>query len=715
MRWTLARAATFAALAAALATPASAHGRSLSERAHGRSLSERAVRQLETQALGPAHAREHAIERRVEHRVLRRWRALSPARRAHLVRARRLALAAETAGAPSEVGRWDAPFPLPVHAIHAAVLPTGKVMIWSYPFQASASSPRLLETHAYLWDPSRGTGSDAFHEVSPPGDGTAAHAMIFCGGGSLLADGRLLTTGGTLYWPDNARPHWAGIKDVWTFDPWDETWTRQPDTLHGRWYPTQTELADGRTLILGGYDESGTPDYNTDLEVFSPAADPHGVGSVTRYPSGQRDVGIYPHLFTMPDGNVLLAGPRSTDSALLTVAGDAFTWSDVENSSWRSQGNAVLEPGGPAGSSRVTLIGGTDPAAIDSSGQHVPARETTQTFDAAHPADGWSPAASMNVPRSNFNTVVLPDRSLVAIGGSNGTSEAEGLYATWPDNRSRQVDIRDPATGTWRLGPAQQEDRAYHSTAVLLPDGRVLSGGDDRPSMRFSDSGEIYSPPYLFRGPRPLIGAAPSELGYAGAFRIGTGAGAAGAVLMAPGVTTHGTEMQARYVQLRITHRDETGLDAVAPPSGAVAPPGWYMLFVLNAKGVPSVARWVHLDGHAAPGFDSLTRVSIVDDRVRLHHRRVAVQLANENGFAVGATATLRLVGRKAHHARPVTASALLSAHHTRSVTIALGKHRTSLVRKAGHLEAHVQLVLRDPRGALRTVRRTVEVVVSHP
>jgi hypothetical protein len=714
VRSTLARVAAFTAIAAAVAAPAAAHGRAVSESA---------VRTLETQALGPAHALEHAIERRGEHRMLQRWRSLSPAGRARLIR-RRLALHAASTAPSSEVGSWDSPFQLPVHAIHSAVLPTGKVMIWSYPFQATAGSPRLLETHAYLWDPSIGTGSDAFKEVSPPADGDAKHAMIFCGGGSLLADGRLLTTGGTLYWPDSDRPHWAGIKDVWTFDPWDETWTRQPDTARGRWYPTQTELPDGRTLILGGYDESGTPEYNPDLEVFRPSADPHGVGQVKLYPSGERDVGTYPHVFTMPNGKVLLAGPRSYDSALLTVTKpgpdgkpvDAFTWDDVENSSWRTQSNAVLEPGGPTGSTRVTLIGGTDPPAPgDPPVTHVPARETTQTFDVAHLADGWTPGASMQIPRSNFNTVTLPDRSLVAFGGSNGTSESEGLYATWPDNRSRQVDIRDPATGTWQLGPAQQEDRAYHSTAVLLPDGRVLSGGDDRASMRFSDTGEIYSPAYLFRGPRPLIGAAPTELGYGRGFRVGSGSDATEAVLMAPGVTTHGTEMQARYVQLAVTHRDSTGLDLVAPVSGAVAPPGWYMLFLLNSKGVPSVARWVHLDLRAAPGFGTAARVSIVDGKLHLHRRAVTVRLANANGFAVPAQAYLRLTGKTARNTHRATAKALLPAGGTKSIVIGLGKHRASLVRRAGRLHAAIRVVLRDPRGNLRTVKRTVDVVPQRP
>src|SRR5438874_5914860 len=129
VRWTLARVAFLTAIAAAIAMPAAAQGRAVGESA---------VRTLETQALGPAHALEHAIERRVEHRALRRWRSLSRAGRARLIGARRLALHAASTAPASEVGSWDSPFPLPVHAIHAAVLTTGKVMIWSYPFQATA-------------------------------------------------------------------------------------------------------------------------------------------------------------------------------------------------------------------------------------------------------------------------------------------------------------------------------------------------------------------------------------------------------------------------------------------------------------------------------------------------------------------------------------------------------------------------------------------------
>jgi Domain of unknown function (DUF1929) len=697
--------------------------------ARGRTVSERTVRNLETRVLGAPHAREHALERRAQRRAIAHWRALSPAKRRRVVRARRLSLHAASVGPASEVGSWASPFSLPVHAIHSAVLPTGKVMIWSYPFQATNSAPRALETHAYIWDPSMGTGSDAFHEVTPPADEISAHAMIFCSGGSLLADGRLLTSGGTLYWPDKDRPLWAGIRDLWTFNPWDETWTRQPDTAKGRWYPTQTELPDGRTLILGGYDEGGQQTVDTDLEVFKPSADPHGVGQVKLFPSGARNTGIYPHAFTMPNGQVLLAGQRSDDNALLTVTRkgsdgkpvDVFEWTDTERSSWRTLGTAILEPAGPAGSTRVTLIGGTNPKERDEVAAHTPARDTTQTLDVAHLGDGWQPAASLKIPRSNFNTVVLPDGSVVAVGGSNGTSDAEGLYASWDDHRSRQVEIRDPATGQWRLGATQEEDRAYHSTAVLLPDGRVLSGGDDRSGMRTSDTAEIYSPPYLFRGPRPLIGAAPAKLGYREPFRVGSSSNATRAVLMAPGVTTHGTEMQARHVELAITRRDSSGLNAVAPPSAGVAPPGWYMLFLLSKEGVPSVARWVHVEGTwTAPPppkrttFGQNTGVSTPASHVHLEGNDVRLRVTNANTFRVPTRAALRLTGAAAERASvgtPVVVNLTLPATGSATVRFRLGQKRAAFVRKRVYTGALLTLQVRDARGNKRTVKRKVTLL----
>ena len=104
---------------------------------------------------------------------------------------------------------------------------------------------------------------------------------------------------------------------------------------------------------------------------------------------------------------------------------------------------------------------------------------------------------------------------------------------------------------------------------------------------------DFYSPPYLFAGDRPSIDSAPEHVDYGSVFPIGTGEHAVRAVLMAPGATTHANDMHARHVELAVTDTPE-GLTATAPEPN-VAPPGHYMLFVLNAGGVPSVAEWVHV------------------------------------------------------------------------------------------------------------------------
>jgi hypothetical protein len=178
------------------------------------------------------------------------------------------------------------------------------------------------------------------------------------------------------------------------------------------------------------------------------------------------------------------------------------------------------------------------------------------------------------------------------------------------------VEVYDPWSRSWRLGPAQIEDRGYHSTAVLLPDGRVWSAGDNRRPLEpgggyaLTDTGEIYSPPYLFKGSRPRIRRAPRELRWQDVFGIRTKRRpqARRAVLMAPATTTHADDANQRLIPLRVRRRHgRRGLDLVAPPKRAVAPPGYYMLFVLH-RGRPSRARWVQIspDAPNAPIFKHL-------------------------------------------------------------------------------------------------------------
>ena len=480
-------------------------------------------------------------------------------------------------------------------AIHGAVLPTGKVLWFSYPKNPTprfggAGAPNTAQ--AWLWDPATGTN----RQVDPPlwrdpADGQLKPANIWCAGQSHMADGRLLVTGGNLAYSTDTKG-FKGLNKVYTFNPFNETWTEQPDMRRGRWYPTNVLLPDGRTAIFSGYDESGDYVTNNDIELFTPSPDLNGRGTLTqldvRNTAGATPPvgGLYPHMFVMPSGRTLTAGPYPTDSWYLNGpgSGGAFSWADAPNASRdRLWGSGVLVPGGTSGSTRVMQLGGSITSSSISGAD-------TEVFDET--GGGWQPAPSMHVGRGHLNTVLLPDGSMVSVGGGVGSRDANQWAA---DPEQRHIELWDPATGNWTLGPQQAESRAYHSIAMLLPDGRVISAGDDVNGGIDKDTAEIYEPPYLFKGPRPTISSAPSGVQLNTTFDVNTpNTNITRAALVAPSATTHANDMSQRYVPLTVTQRPG-GVTLTSPATGAIAPHGYYMLFLINNQGIPSTAKFIQL------------------------------------------------------------------------------------------------------------------------
>jgi hypothetical protein len=137
--------------------------------------------------------------------------------------------------------------------------------------------------------------------------------------------------------------------------------------------------------------------------------------------------------------------------------------------------------------------------------------------------------------------------------------------------------------------------RTYHSSAFLLPDGRVMAVGDNPGDGTFDMRVSVYSPPYLFDGPRPqIISVASQQWGYGTQQQITVGSPIVSAELIRPAAVTHSSDPDQRYVDLPMTvNGSSIGLNVTSNPD--IAPPGWYMLFVTSADGVPSVAQWVHL------------------------------------------------------------------------------------------------------------------------
>jgi hypothetical protein len=453
---------------------------------------------------------------------------------------------------PAVIGSWsDAKNPgTKTIGISAVLLHTGKVLIFGGKYKSTDKN-----TASFLFDPTTGTG----HEVPAP-------AAVFCGSVVQLADGRVLSVGGT-----NQIPH--GIVDVWLFDPVSEQWIKQPDTPLGRYYPTSTKLADGTVVVTAGTEADGVT-KNPTVELYTPPVPGTDVGTL-QVVGPNHVTNFYPRQWLMPDGNLLQVDARKS----YRLDTQTWQWSSLPGLPvGNGAGSAgLMLPGGPSGSTRVLMIGGL---------RSNTATVNTEKYDYANPAGGWTYGHSLPTPRAHMNVVQVPDGSAYGIGGNS-----TGLY----DAGQFQTLKYDPTTDTWTGMAIQTPRRAYHSTAVLLPDGRIMSAGDTGAGggRQLID---FYSPPYLFQGPRPVIASAPSRIAYGDTFSIGTsGAPAATAVLMAPGATTHADEMNARRVELAVTATAD-GFTATAPDA-RVAPPGYYMLFTVTADGIPSVASWIHLGG----------------------------------------------------------------------------------------------------------------------
>lgn len=471
---------------------------------------------------------------------------------------------------PAEVGEWSATFPFPTIPIHATLLPTGQVVFWDrHDFPTGDGHPRL-------WDPT--TGLFTKTPAPPPGHD------LFCSGHTLLADGRLLVAGG----------HFGlGIGQPFAavYDPFANGWTMVPEMAAGRWYPTATTLADGGALLLAGGDEEAAA--NTLPQIFRPSA-----LMWDDLPEAERVLPYYPFVFQAPDGRAFVAGPDPMSRWLeLAPPGD---WSPLADSGHglRSYGAAVAY-----GDGRFLLAGGGDPPLA-----------ATQSIDLTQAHPEFRELAPMSAARRHFNLTLLPDGSALATGGSSaeGFNNATGAVLA--------TERWDPASETWTTLAPTTVPRLYHSIALLLPDGRVLSAGGGHPSdSEHGDpdhfDGQIFSPPYLFRGSRPTILAAPTAVTYGRSFALefGPEAPVAAITWVRLGSTTHGFDMNQRFLRLVSSPADNRGATgsasgavAVAPGDPRRAPPGHYLMFALTADGVPSLGRVVRLEGALfLDGFDS--------------------------------------------------------------------------------------------------------------
>jgi hypothetical protein len=369
----------------------------------------------------------------------------------------------------------------------------------------------------------------------------------------------------------------VGLPNAYTYDPLNNTWTRLPDMNNGRWYPTSTTLPNGDVLVI-----SGTIDSNNHTNV-EPQVWEQATGSWRNLTAAHLALPFYPFMFVAPNGKVFCAGPNQVSRYLnVTGTGD---WSSVANNNYgtRNWGSAVMY-----GDGKVLIMGGT-PCGFYATNCTTYPTESAEIIDLNNPTPTWTYTGSMVTGgRKLHNATLLADGKVFVSGGARGIGD--------PNNQTvdpaYQCELWDPATGTWTTMASLTRIRSYHSIAVLLPDGRVLSAGGDSGGT----SAEVYSPPYLFHGSRPTITSAPASVAYGESFFVGTpnGPNISSITLIGLSSVTHGFNMGQR-ISRPVFSQAPGGLDVTAPLNSNKTPPGYYMLFILNSEGVPSVAKIIQI------------------------------------------------------------------------------------------------------------------------
>jgi hypothetical protein len=240
----------------------------------------------------------------------------------------------------------------------------------------------------------------------------------------------------------------------------------------------------------------------------------------------------------------------------------------------------VLLP--PAQDQRVMFIAG------GGVGDTQVATSRTAIVDLDAPVPAWTPGPDLTVAKRYPGAVILPDDTVLISGGSRNYRGKDTLTA----------EIFDPVTNTLRPAADPRVGRNYHSEYLLLPDGRVAVFGSNPLSDAniFETRVEVYSPPYLYHGERPVVTAAPEAVTRGSTVDLSVSQEVSKVRLIRPGAYTHVTDTELRSVALDMVAQADGTVRVAVPTNPNLLPAAWYMLFVTNSDGVPSVAKWVHVE-----------------------------------------------------------------------------------------------------------------------
>lgn len=559
---------------------------------------------------------------------------------------------AAQASNPSVSGQWSQVIPMQDVPIHISLLPNGKLLYWGRDKESDLYDVQN-RCNTFLFD-------SLYADLGASGTKTIenTYSNLFCSGHSFLPDGRLFVTGGHKRPanPGNKGGEGYGEPKLNIFDYRTNTWTKpmrqttdgpQPLTMaKGRWYPFNLTLASGETIIVSGSfaTSNGTSDGNRTKNTIPEIFDLNGglrqaAEDMTIF-SGRYNSN-YPYIFLAPDGRVFQAYAPDLDNSSRFLNLSTNTWTlSAQTNRYHDQGTAVMYAPG-----QILLVGGANEIYDSANWVYEPGADAEViNLNDANP--GWTLVSSMNYPRLYPTAALLPNGTVFVAGGTRCRGGNNIIYSDPEKGDGDQScvngqvlipEIWEPALNKWTEMAPHSETRVYHTSVILLPDGRVMVGGgglpvatgengtDGQPCITMNDfnkflegferchnighkTAEIFSPPYLFdttttdgKAVRPAISSAPETLSYNQQFTVEVGnvprSDIKEVVLVRLPSVTHTFNQDQRRVILQKQNDDQNpnALKVTVPADGNACPPGPYMMFLIrnNEKGTPSIAKMV--------------------------------------------------------------------------------------------------------------------------
>jgi YVTN family beta-propeller protein len=447
-------------------------------------------------------------------------------------------------------GTWSAVNSWPLIPLHAVMMPDGRVLTYGTKADGTQTGYFIYD----VWDPSAPAGTQ--HVTSQNTTGTdifcSSQVVLPGGGGVFIAGGDNWTGSGTTN---------TGNNNSNVFNYGNNTLTRYNSMNRQRWYSSTTVLLNGETYTQGGSGGTDRPEIR----------DVNGVFRLLQNADTSSLVFMYPHNFIAPDGRIFgIDGNGAMYYVNTSGTGSVTNVGQLSGPTGTDSSAAMFRPG------RIIQFGGNSNGArvIDITGGGVPVVTNT---------------ANLSTQRRLVTATILADGKVLATGGSAVNNELTGV--------NYSAEIWDPSTGLWVRGANEVLARLYHSTALLLPDATVLVAGGGAPGPQNNTNMEIYYPPYLYDASgalasRPSMTSAPTFIDIGTTFAVGLASAQniGRVVMIRTGSVTHSWNMEQRFVELTF-QQNGNQLVAQAPTHAADAPPGFYLLFVINAAGTPSIAR----------------------------------------------------------------------------------------------------------------------------